>query len=191
MEGSPSQPGGEDEKIDTPSAAPTSGQATAQPHSSPDSASSSSGLKAAKPKERVRNKPYARPAGSSQKSKPSSTDPIMLALALFRTGDNSKQLAGTVFLKTAPNQSVERVVQAFCRWSQLPPDACTLFDGRTQEQLDPQHAISSTGLTNSSPVIIYIAKDAPSPSAQAQAAPFTIVDVVDSELAGLGSGLGM
>lgn len=152
------------------------------------SSSSSSGLKAAKAKDKARSKPYARPAG---RTKPSNNSPILLALALFRTGDDSKQLAGTVFLKTAPDQTVERVIQSFCRWAEMPPEACTLFDGRKNEQLNPSDPIDATGLTNSSPVIIYITKDAPVPSAQAQAAPFTIVDVVDSELAGLGGGLGM
>ena len=116
----------------------------------------------------------------------------MLSLTLFREGDaTNSQLAGTVFVKTAPSHTVERVATAFCRWAGLPVEMCRLFDARAHAPLDPRVAVGAAGLANSSPVIVYIAMDGPQPDAQAAAAPFTIVDVLDSELAAAASDLGV
>ena len=48
-----------------------------------------------------------------------------------------------------------------------------------------------SGLVTSSPVIVLLSQAAPQPDAQAAAAPFTLVDVLDSELAATASGLGV
>ena len=116
---------------------------------------------------------------------------VMLSLTLFREGDpTSSQLAGTVFVKTASDHTVERVAKAFCRWCGLPFEACTLYDSN-KKQLDPSMTIAASGLVTSSPVIVLLSQAAPQPDAQAAAAPFTLVDVLDSELAATASGLGV
>ena len=116
---------------------------------------------------------------------------VMLSLTLFREGDpTSSQLAGTVFVKTASDHTVERVAKAFCRWCGLPFETCTLYDA-AKNQLDPIMTIAASGLVTSSPVIVFISQAAPQPDAQAAAAPFTLVDVLDSELAATASGLGV
>ena len=116
---------------------------------------------------------------------------IMLSLTLFREGDASRsQLAGTVFVKTKPEFSAGRVAAAFCFWAGLPSECCTLFDSN-RRQLDPAASISAAGLGTSSPIIAFITQDAPPPNAQAAAAPFTIVDVLDTELAMATDGLGV
>ena len=116
---------------------------------------------------------------------------LMLSLTLFREGDTSRsQLAGTVFVKTRPDHTIARVTAAFCFWAGLPPEACTLYDSN-RVVLQPATTIAATGLGMSSPIIAFITPDASAPNAMAAAAPFTIVDVLDSELAMLSSGLGM
>ena len=113
---------------------------------------------------------------------------IMLTLSCFREGDDSSQLQGTVFLKTEPTHTVQQMTDAFCRWSGLPPAQCMLVFNN--ERLAPTTKVGETSLKSSSPIIAYIASNAPEPNATAKCAPFTVVDVTDSELSGLlGGGL--
>ena len=119
----------------------------------------------------------------------SSSGPILLSLSLFREGDSSKsQLAGTVFVKTAASHTAERVGRAFCRWAGLPLELCTLFDSNKNE-LDLKMAIGAQGLVTSSPVIVFVTKDGPAVDAKAASAPFHVVDVLDSELSSVATGL--
>ena len=118
--------------------------------------------------------------------------PIMLTLSLFREDEPTKQLTGTVFVKTAPDHTVARVAKAFCLWVGLPVEACALLDGRTLQPLDAAAQISAAGLASSSPVIVYVSKACPAQvDPKAAAAPFTVVDVLDSEMANLLPGMAM
>lgn len=116
---------------------------------------------------------------------------ILLTVSLFREGDKSvKQLSGTVFLKTAPTHKVLRVAKAFCRWVKLPFEDCTVYDAK-KNALDPDATVAASGLDNSSPIIVFVAADSPQVDPMAASAPFTIVDVVDSELADLSGDIGV
>ena len=55
----------------------------------------------------------------------------------------------------------------------------------------PQVVIGASGLRTGLPVVIYVAKDGPAPDPKAAAAPYTVVDVLDSELAAVADGLGL
>jgi hypothetical protein len=122
---------------------------------------------------RSRSRSPERPAASADR-------PILLSVTLFREGDKKQLLNGTVFIKTARNQRVAQVAGTFCRWAVLPSEAVALFSG--SRRLDPNVTIESTGVAMGSPVIAYITKDGPSPDATAVAAPYHVVDVLDSEL---------
>lgn len=111
--------------------------------------------------------------------------PVLLSFSLHDDAGSS-QLAGTVFVKTEGAHALGRVAAAFCRWIALPVEACRFFSGPTQ--LDLRLTVDQAGLVMSSPVVVYISKDGPAPSAAALAAPYTIVDVVDSEMASMMGG---
>ena len=114
---------------------------------------------------------------------------MMLTLSAFREGDNTNQLQGTVFLKTEPKQTVQQMMNAFCRWSNIPASKCVLVFG--DQQPEPTARVGETGLKSGCPVIAYFARDAPEPSAAARSTGFTIVDVMDSEMADLLGGSGL
>ena len=115
--------------------------------------------------------------------------PIMLTLSAFREGNEANQLQGTVFVKTEATHTVQQITNAFCRWSSLPADKCALH--LNNQRLEPSMTAASAGLQNGIAVIVLIASDAPEPGEAARSAGFTVVDVMDSEMADLAGGFGL
>ena len=114
---------------------------------------------------------------------------MMLPLTL--RNEQGDSLLNVVFVKTEPAHSVGRVAAAFSKWTDIAAGACRFVNGVTQETLDLATTVGDAGLANGRPVLVYIANDGPKPNAAAAAAPYHVVDVVDSEMAGLTDLLGM
>ena len=112
----------------------------------------------------------------------------ILSVTLFGASGGA-QLAGPAMIKTQPTHTIERVAGCFCRWAEVPPEMVKLqFNGQL---LHLQATVQESGMGSGSAVLVQLAADAPRPSAASAAAPFAMLDVEDSELASLSSGLGM
>jgi hypothetical protein len=85
------------------------------------------------------------------------------------------QITGPAMVKTSGGHTLSRVRAAFCRWICVSPDLVDLVD------LKPELTVEQAGLRSGNAVNAMLAAGA-TPSPASQASPFTMLDVVDSEL---------
>jgi hypothetical protein len=114
---------------------------------------------------------------------------VLLAVTLFGEG-GSPQLCGPAMVKTAPSHTVARVVGAVCRWAVLPMDAVSLYTVHGRK-LSGETTMEAAGLASGQAVTAILAAGSVQPAASACAAPFAMLDVEDSELSDIASGLQM
>jgi len=112
---------------------------------------------------------------------------VLLAVTLFGSG-GSPQLCGPAMVKTTPAHQLRRIIGCFCRWAGVQPESVVFHsvDGRA---LTPEATVAELSLSSGHAITAVLAPSAPLPSSSAQAAAFTLLDVEDSELAALTSGL--
>lgn len=97
--------------------------------------------------------------------------------------DEGKRLCGPAMVKTSPEHTVSRILAVICRWTSLEPgqvDFC--IDGG---KLPGWQSVADAGLKNGNALTAVLATGAPQPSASSRAAPFAMLDVLDSEMSAL------
>lgn len=113
---------------------------------------------------------------------------VLLTVTLFGSAEaGGKQLCNAAMVKAAPTHSIAAVTRCLCRWAQVQPAHVVLTHNGAQ--LPPDATVADCGLRSGSPILAYLAAESAPPAASAVAAPFTMVDVMDSELAAAMGGL--
>ena len=110
---------------------------------------------------------------------------ILLTVTLF--DQQGAQLCGPAMVKTDGAHTLSRVANCFCLWAQVDPATVAW----TWPSGDASDTVQQAGLSSGNAINAVLAQGSPPPAASAAAAPFTMLDVVDSEVAAMAGSLGV
>ena len=112
----------------------------------------------------------------------------LLTITLYSGDTAPVQLAGPAMVKATPDVQLARVAACFCRWAVLPPDSVQFFFNC--QPLAVGQTLEQSGLMSGNAVSARLTTSDLKPVATAAAAPFAMLDVLESELLDLG-GMGV
>ena len=106
----------------------------------------------------------------------------LLSVTLFSSPEaGSKQLCNAAMVKTTGTHRMDAVARALGRWAEVQHSHIALTLGGAPLPADA--TVAECGLRSGSPIIALLAAASAPPSAAAASAPFTMIDVLDSEMA--------
>jgi len=107
----------------------------------------------------------------------------LLTVTLYSADATPVQLAGPALVKATSDVQLSRVVNCFCRWVSLPAEQVEFY--YNGEPLAKEQSLLQSGLVSGNAINARITAAGLTPCAASAAAPFAMLDVLESELLAL------
>ena len=108
----------------------------------------------------------------------------LLTFTLYSADQAPIQLAGPAMVKATSDVQLSRVTGCFCRWAGLPVDSVEFYFNR--QPLAHNLSLQQSGLVSGNAIDARLTVTGLTPDPKAAAAPFAMLDVLESELLDLG-----
>ncbi|KAL1498548.1 hypothetical protein AB1Y20_013869 [Prymnesium parvum] len=104
----------------------------------------------------------------------------LVSITLYSADATPLRLAGPAMVKAAPDVQLSRVGACFCRWAGVPVELVQLY--LRGQQLRPSHSLLEAGLASGHAIDARLTAQGVALREGAAAAPFALLDVLESEL---------